>query len=356
MGASRRPAAAVAAAAAAVLLAALTLCTPAAAYFPTNTPLPVAQILENPAGYHTTPDGRQFKARVYQVNGCQSTPGNESGHYMGMGRTMFNIISSAACTMVDDPVTGTPTYTAFQAFRIKANGFRFQATFTMEDIDAEPANSGNWTNGWRESVTAIGLAGGSIVRPQFWVNSPSLVSVQEQAISGAALAEVGWPGFGDTPIQGVAYESTTDIRNLGPSDMRLGDGHVHFGTPIEELIIISALSQKNPNQDMYTNNWVTAIYVDWGCICLASQTYNRDTIALIDAAVPGKCNIQSLTKTPHRCDFAGNQWCRTVDVAAWYRTSYYRPDMTCDCAIYGIRVNRRSVAYNPSSTFLTDPW
>lgn len=351
MGSPCRPAVAVAAAAC-LLLA--TLAAPAAAYFPSNTPLPVAQILQNPAGFHTTPDGRQFKAKVYAINGCQSTPGNESGHYMGMGRTMFNIVSTEACTLVDDPVTGTPTYQAFQAFKIKANGFRFQATFTMEDIDAEPANSGNWTNGWRETMTAIGLAGGSIVRPMFWTNTPTLVGVVDQAISGAALAEVGWTGFGDTPIQGVAYKSTTDMRNIRRDDVELGDGHVYFATPIEELLIVYALAQKS-HTDMYTNTWVTAIYIDYGCICQVNSPISRDTIALIDPAVPGKCNVQSLTKTPHKCDFAGTQWCRTVDVPAWYRTTWFRADGTCDCSTYEIRVNRRSVAYTPSSNFVNEP-
>ncbi|GAB0489384.1 hypothetical protein MMPV_000603 [Pyropia vietnamensis] len=354
---SSRPLAAAVAATACLLLVTHSLYTSVAAYFPSVTPLPVAQILENPAGYHTTHDGRQFKARVYNVNGCLSSPVNGTGHYAGTGRTLMNIVTAAICTLVDDPVTGTPTYTSFQAFRIKANGFRFFATFTMEDIDAEIAHSGNWTLGWRETMTALGLSGGSIVRPILWTNTPTLVSVQDQAISGASLAEVGWTGFGDIPVQGVAYASTTDIRNIGMSDRELGDGHVYFSSPIEELLIVYALTQFNPsNHAGSTFTWVTAIYIDWGCICTALPKICRDTIALVDPNVPGLCNIQSLSKTPHKCDFGGNNWCRTADVAAWYRTSFYHANQTCDCAVYGIRINRQTSSYSPSSTFLTDPW
>jgi len=112
--------------------------------------------------------------------------------------------SGPPCTLIDR--NNKPTYFGFQALRVTANGCKFTANLTLEDVDASKPTAADAKKHWRETMSALGRADGLLVRPDVLVEQGSLVAVKNYAVVWASLAEVGWAGVGsgNVPMEAIA--------------------------------------------------------------------------------------------------------------------------------------------------------
>lgn len=132
------------------------------------------QVLSAPGGVLTLRDGRQVRASIIDVGGCTTRTNwvtgkahrDTSSNYTTSSRGTTQSRDSAS-----ECVTGVPTkagaanYTSFQAVVFEANGFQFTPSFVLEDVDAQ-GDAANPSEGWRETMSSLGAAGGKLVYPQ----------------------------------------------------------------------------------------------------------------------------------------------------------------------------------------------
>lgn len=118
--------------------------------------------------------------------------------------TMLRKESGPPCTLVER--NNKPMYVGFQALRVTADGCKFTANLTLEDVDASTPTAADAKNHWRETLSALGRADGLLVRQDVLVEQGSLVAVKNYAVASASLAEVGWTGFGsgNMPMEAIA--------------------------------------------------------------------------------------------------------------------------------------------------------
>lgn len=329
------------------------LASPAAAKAKSTTSIPVHKILSSPGGVLTLPDGRQLAAKVYGIGGCVVDPSNPTGNPRGSADsnfTMFRQNVGPPCTLQDR--SGTPTYVGFQAIRVVANGFKFTADLTVEDVDANTKPASEGANGWRETMSALGLSDGSLVRPELSVAKDALVGVKDYAIASTSLAEAGWNsvGAGNLPMQGVSYDSWTRIENIGGSNAELARGFVTFKEGIDDMLVFYGLTQPEAGRnDAGTAAFMSAIEVADGCQCSSGSSQTRQVA--LPTSDPGRCVIKSRSVTPYGCDMMGKQWCETEQVNMYAATSAVGGDGTCSCESRDSTVQRAVSAYSPSNTF-----
>lgn len=171
------------------------------------------ELLSAPGGLLTLSDDRQVRGRIIDVGGCTTRPNwvtgkpypDSSSNYTTMSRGTTESRDSAT-----ECVTGVPSearaanYTSFQAFLIETNGFLFTPSFDLEDIDAQD-NAAYPSEGWRETMSSLGAAGGKLVQPQMSTAEGALVGVRRFGMPAESLKAVGLPAVAGLSIDGAAY-------------------------------------------------------------------------------------------------------------------------------------------------------
>lgn len=332
------------------------LVAPAAAKSASTTSIPVHTILSSPGGVLTLPDGRQLKAEVHAIGECITDAVRPTGAARSSGSnfTMFRQQVGPPCVLADR--SGTPTYVGFQAIRVTANGFKFSADLTLEDVDADTRNPGSDAEkGWRETMTALGLSSGALVRPDVSVEAGALVGVKDYAVDSLSLAQAGWKGVGsgDLPMQAVAYDSWTRVENIKDDNAELARGFVSFNEAIDDLMVMYALTQPDAvDATKPTAAFMSAIDVADGCQCTTKAAEARK-VALPVAGSPGRCVIKTRSVSASVCDFRGNQWCETLAQQSYVQTSAAAGDGTVGCEARPSTIHKVVSSYSPVANFGT---
>jgi len=317
------------------------------------------EIKSAPGGVYTLPDGRQFAAQTYSTNGCRhevaftgtAEPGNP-----GNGTRVVQI-DPPDCTMVNRSSTSdVQTYVGTKVLRLVANGFKFMPKFTFSDIDTNASSDPSLgSEMWRESASSIGLADGSIVRPMVSLEPATLLGVFDAAVDKTTLTQSGWPNFGagDLPLEMAAYASWDVIKDVQNADDYLARAHFTYQQPVDDLLILYALTRKaNTDQSYGTIAYLDGLVFPPSCQCSAGAPETRQIA--VPTTTAGQCTMTMRTFTPHVCDLMGNRWCRTVDVLAWRATG---PESggTVPCASSPLTVQRYQSDYLPQSDFAQPP-
>lgn len=331
------------------------LVDPAAARITSTTSIPVHTILSSPGGVLTLPDGRQVKAEVHAIGGCTTDPSRPTGEPRNgdaaSNFTMFRQQVGPPCTLVDR--SGTPTYVGFQAIRVTANGFKFSADLTVDDVDADTRNAGaDAEKGWRETMTALGLSSGTLVRPDVSIEGGALVGVKEYAVASSSLAEAGWTGVGsgNLPMQAVAYDSWTRVENIKDGNAELARGFMSFNEVIDDMMVMYALTQHDEVETKATAAFMSAISLADGCQCSLKAAEARK-VALPVAGSEGRCIIKTRSISAAVCDFIGEQWCETSAQQVYVQTSEAAADGTVGCDARPSTIHKVVSAYAPDPTF-----
>lgn len=176
------------------------------------------QVLSAPGGVLTLSDDRQVRARIIDVGGCTTRPNwvtgkahrDTSSNYTTMSRGTTDAADSAreCVTGVPTEMAGAASYTSFQAVVIEANGFLFTPSLVLEDIDAQD-NAADAADGWRETMSSLGAAGGRLVHPQLSTAAAALVGVRRFGMPAESLKAVGLPAVSGLTIDGAAFLAVT---------------------------------------------------------------------------------------------------------------------------------------------------
>jgi len=277
------------------------LVLPADAASATSTFVPVHKILSSPRGVLTLPDGRQLMAKVYGLGGCTVNPSNPTGNPRGSASSNFTLFlqnSGAPCTLQD--LNGVPTYVGFQAIRVTANGFKFTADLTLEDVDANTKPAADGPKGWRETMSSLALSDGSLVRPDVSVAPGALVAVKDYAIASSSLAEAGWTGVGAgaIPMQGISYDNWTRIENIGSGNAEPARGFLSYTQGIDDLLVFYGLTQPEAgNPSAGSAAFMSAIEIPAGCQCASGAAGERQVV--LPTETVGRCTLKSRPVTPY---------------------------------------------------------
>lgn len=175
--------------------------------------VPVHRVLASAGGVYKMSDGRELKATKVDVGGCTTMAALATGLAYPNTDSNYTVVSHENDQHC---VTGTgrdgqlPTYKGFQGILVEANGFKFSADLVLEDIDAQPVKDP--ADGWRETMSSLGMADGAVVRPTMTTKQGSLVAVQQFRVLAGSLKEVGFPAK-DLLIDGAAYSSWTETKS-----------------------------------------------------------------------------------------------------------------------------------------------
>lgn len=175
--------------------------------------VPVHRILASAGGVYKMSDGRELKATKVDVGGCTTMGRLPTGLAYPNTNSNYTVVSHENDERC---VTGTgrdgsmPTYKGFQGILVETNGFKFSADLVLEDIDAQVVSDP--ADGWRETMSSLGMADGAVVRPTMTTRRGSLVAVQQFRVPAESLTEVGFPGK-DLLIDGAAYKSWTETKS-----------------------------------------------------------------------------------------------------------------------------------------------
>jgi len=311
------------------------------------------EILTAPGGVYTLPDGRQFAAQTYSTNGCRheyvytGVPASATSN-----ATKIVQVDPADCTMVNRSSTSdVQTYVGVKVLRVVANGFKFLPRFTFSDVDTNSSNVYDGPFQWRDSVSSIGLADGSIVRPTLSLEPQTELAIVDSMVDKTALTQSGWPNFGagDLPLESASYASWDVFEDIVGVDSYRGRAHVTYQQPIDDLLAFYALTHRSN----VTRTYGTLVYLDGlifppSCQCSAGAPETRQIA--VPTLTAGECMMTTRTFTPHVCDLLGTKWCRTIDVLAWRATG---PDSggTVPCASSPLTVQRYQSEYLPQSDF-----
>lgn len=281
--------------------------------------VPVHRVLASAGGVYKMSDGRELKATKVDVGGCTTMAALATGLAYPNTDSNYTVVSHENDQHC---VTGTgrdgqlPTYKGFQGILVEANGFKFSADLVLEDIDAQPVKDP--ADGWRETMSSLGMADSAVVRPTMTTKQGSLVAVQQFRVPAASLKEVGFPAK-DLLIDGAAYSSWTETKNCPFMDDPAGQckAFVSYPEPIDRLLIIYAVTQKSAN-DPNAAAFFSEVTLACGCQCGAKAATPTTTVP-IDGQ-PGKCRTESNASPSYACDFLGNQWCERKRTTKWLMT------------------------------------
>eukprot|EP00168_Porphyra_purpurea_P016310 TRINITY_DN5234_c0_g1_i2.p3 TRINITY_DN5234_c0_g1~~TRINITY_DN5234_c0_g1_i2.p3 ORF type:complete len:189 (-),score=62.24 TRINITY_DN5234_c0_g1_i2:19-585(-) len=179
-----------------------------------------------------------------------------------------------------------------------------------------------------------------------------MLAIVDAAVDKTTITHMGWPNFGagDLPLEMAAYADWEIIRDLGQNDdVGLGRAFVRYERPVDEILVMYALSQKSTYPALYsTIAYMGGIIFPPSCQCSASAPETR--VIAVPTLPVGQCTMTTRTFTPHVCDLLGTKWCRTIDVLAWRATG---PEAggTVPCASSPLTVQRYQSEYAPSPTF-----
>lgn len=353
MAAVRRAVAAkVAAASAAVLLA--TAAAASAAGGGSCVAFAGHQVLSAAGDLLTLRDGRQVRARIVDVDGCTTRPNWVTGRAYPDAASNHTTMSRGTTDAADhasECVTGVPTgagvasYTSFQAVVLEANGFRFTPSFVLEDIDAQ-VDAADPADGWRETMTSLGAAGGQLVLPQLSTAQGALVGVRRFAMPPASLTAVGLPAEAGLLIDGAAYlaEKPTNCPFLQDSTGRC-KAFVKYTEPVDKLVIVYAVTQRS-RTDPKSVAFFSELTLTCGCQCSLIRPPPGAT--KVEPASQGKCDVVGDTTPNHKCDFMGGLWCDTVPSSRYVLTGT-GADRSCEPRRSFIQ--RWLSAYEPSDSF-----
>jgi len=244
-----------------------------------------------------------------------------------------------------------PTYVGFQAIRVTANGFKFTADLTLEDVDANTKPAADGPKGWRETMSSLALSDGSLVRPDVSVAPGALVAVKDYAIASSSLAEAGWTGVGTGAIsmQGISYDNWTRIENIGSGNAELARGFLSYTQGIDDVLVFYGLTQPEAgNPSAGSAAFMSAIEIPAGCQCASGAAGERRVV--LPTETVGRCTLKSRPVTPYGCDMLGNQWCQTAEIQTWMQTSPMSGG-TCACAAQDNFVHRVVSDYTPKENF-----
>ncbi|KAK1868014.1 hypothetical protein I4F81_010511 [Pyropia yezoensis] len=332
-----------------------------------TTSVPLHRILAAPGGVLTLPDGRQLGAKVYDLGGCVSTHTTRTGAPRGATTSNFTLLlqhTGPPCVVArrggGGGGGGSPTVVGAQAIRVVANGWTFAApSLTVEDVDANGKAPEDASSGWRDTITAVGVADGKLVRPAVSVAPDALVGVTDGAVAASTLAEAGLPagsggGSGDAvALQSVAYASWSRVENVGPDDAALGRGVFSFGAPLSELLVLYSLAQAEAADDrIITGAYVSGVEVPDGCQCAAGPPEQRRQ--LVPGAVAGECHFVTREVTPVACDLRGDQWCESRSSSRWVATAG-EGSGGVGCSSRKSTVQRVVTSYKPVKNFSVTP-
>jgi len=181
--------------------------------------VPIHKFVAAPGGVYRLRDGWELKAKVVTVGGCPTSASIQTGAAYPAADKHTNCTAFSYANHRTECLTGAtrdgsapPTYKAFQAMVIEANGFRFSANLVMEDIDAQ-ADGADPPHGRRETMMSLGMAGGAVVRPDVATMPGALVSVEPFKVPKAALAEVGFPAAQDLTVDAAEYTSLIEDKS-----------------------------------------------------------------------------------------------------------------------------------------------
>lgn len=321
-----------------------------------TTSVPLHRIIAAPGGVLTLPDGRQLGAKVYDLGGCTSTHTTRTGAPRGATTSNFTLLlqhTGPPCVVHRREPNGKPTVVGAQAIRVVANGWQFTApALTVEDVDANTKPPAEAKSGWRDTITALGVAEGAVVLPSVSVEADALVGVTDGAVAASTLAEAGVPaGGGDAmALQSVAYASWSDVRNLGTKEKALGRGVFSFGAPLSELLVLYSLAQAEAADDrVITGAYVSGVEVPDGCQCAKGKSETRRV--LVPRPGTGECNNVTRTVTPVSCDMQGDQWCETRSSIQWFS----KGGGGGACESHRTTIQRVVASYKPVHNFTVSP-
>ncbi|OSX69216.1 hypothetical protein BU14_1729s0001 [Porphyra umbilicalis] len=315
--------------------------------------VPIHKILAAPGGVYRLRDGRELKAKVVTVGGCPASTSVQTGAAYPAADKQTNYTAFAYANRNTECLTGAtrggsapPTYKAFQAVVIEANGFRFSTALVMEGIDAQ-AEGADPPHGRRETMTSLGMAGGAVVRPDVTTMPGALVSVEPFKVPKAALAEVGFPSAQDLTVDAAEYTSLTENKNCAFMDDEADQckAFVSYTDPIDRLLIAYAGTQ--PSSDGTTDGvaFVSALTLGCGCQCAEKAGPTRTIVPL-----PGRtdrCRSVPNTQWSFVCDFRGALWCETALSTRWLLTEGGEGA----CVHIPSLIQRRVSPYAPAAAF-----
>ncbi|OSX70956.1 hypothetical protein BU14_0625s0006 [Porphyra umbilicalis] len=331
-------------------LAAAVAATATATATPACTPhsVPVHAILEADGGVYTLPDGRELTAAVHSVGGCKTRRDAPTGSFLPVSApfTILGQSSGPPCTLAAT-AAGGPTFAAFQAITVAANGFAFAPTFVVEDIDAgQPDETRNATETWREAAAVLGrTADGELVRPDVALHADTLLAVADVPVSGAALAALGWAGHPTTPAVTATYASWREVVNLVSADAQRGRVAVTFSaTPVEQLVVLYALSQAEAaHPHAKSGVFLGNLTIPCGCTCAPRpEASHRVLVPHKDASgapTLGCCMWMSSTSPAYVCDFRGTTWCDERPAVRYVALGDAAADGTVACAAEDMRIH-----------------
>jgi len=248
-----------------------TQAAPAGRSAPANTPqcepaeVAINAVLAAPNQRSTLPDGRVISAQVFSVGGCLPRADGDLTGSAYSARTAWTRMAQGpngpSCTLRD--VAGVPTYVGFQAIRIKISGGTMVPSLTFEDVDATTKPALEAKDGWRETMTALGRNAGQFVKPQMSTSSTGMTGVFTYQMAGSSLNEIGWSNQPDMALEGVSYASWTTIKNYNDAQGNMARGSAVFTEPIDDLVVVYALTQADKRTNAKTGVFMSALTV--GC-------------------------------------------------------------------------------------------
>lgn len=205
-------------------------------------------------------DGRILTATVKSVRGCKPRSNkHKTGTAKGNMTRLAQGPDGPSCTLLGG------TYTGFQAIRVRVSGGTMTPSMTFEDVDATTKKASEAKSGWRESMTAVGRlrSTGAVVLPVLSVPKKALTGVFSYKMSGKSLGQLGWGKRADLPLQGISYASWSRVENIKDKNTYLARGYARFEEPIDELVVVYALSQADERKSASTSAFVSAVKM--GC-------------------------------------------------------------------------------------------
>lgn len=223
----------------------------------------------------------------------------------------------------------------------------------VEDVDADTRTAGADAQlAWRQTMAALGLPSGALVRLDLSTETGALVSVKEYAIDSLSLAKAGWTGVGSgcLPMQAVAYDSWTRVENIKADNAELARGFVSFNEVIDDMMVMYVLTQPDVVDTKPTSAFLSAIEVADGCQCSSTAAKAR-TVAQPVLGSEGRCVIKTRSVSAAVCDFIGDQWCEMAAQHKYVQSSGAAIDGTVGCDARPSTVHKVVSAYAPMDNF-----
>jgi len=82
-------------------------------------------------------------------------------------------------------------------------------------------------------------------------------------MAGSSLKEIGWGKQPNMALEGVSYGSWTTIKNYKDSQADMVRGSAVFTEPVDDLVVVYALTQADKRKNAKTGVYMSALTV--GC-------------------------------------------------------------------------------------------